>query len=91
MIFFVGWLHTAKDSESWLSPFQRWYVRGGGGRGARGGVLLKMAYRGRLRSKWVPFPGLKYMKGENDLKGQKYTSTTRVQRKSYLQLAIRAS
>ena len=78
----------AKDSESSLSPFQKWYVRGGG---LGEGYFLKMAYKGRLRSKWVPFSGLKYMKGENDLEGQKYTSTTRVQRKSYLQLAIRAS
>ena len=38
--------------------------------------FLKMAYRGRLRSKWVPLSGLKYLQGENDLKGQKYTSTT---------------
>ena len=27
------------------------------------GVLLKMAYTGRLRPKGVPFPGSSYMKG----------------------------
>ena len=44
--------------------------------GVEGGYSFKMVHRGRLTSKGVPFSGLKYMKGENDLKGQKYTSTT---------------
>ena len=44
--------------------------------GVEGGYSFKMVHRGRLSSKGVPFSGLKYMKGENDLKGQKYTSTT---------------
>ena len=53
----------AKDSESSLSPFPKWYVRRVGE-----GYSFDMACWDRLRSKGVLFLGFRYIKGNNDLK-----------------------
>ena len=43
-----------------------------------GGYSFKMAYGGRLSTKAVPFSGFRYMKGNNDLRGQQWPKRSKI-------------